>query len=173
MSSARAFIANPDLVARIRHRAPLAKPDCTRLCAAAAQRAARFMEIADAFHLPLVFLIDNPGVLSGTAAEIRACAQVVRLRELADGDQPVRQPDHQPCLPHVWPGRDARRGGCRCGQAKPSGTRPDTEVEQAGRAYAIAAKLGFDDVIDPRELRNALLDGLHSANMQGGLFEPK
>jgi N-ethylmaleimide reductase len=31
VSFARAFIANPDLVARIRHGAPLAKPDYARL----------------------------------------------------------------------------------------------------------------------------------------------
>src|SRR5204863_361393 len=34
-----------------------------------AHKAAHFIDVADAFHLPLVFLADNPGVLAGTAAE--------------------------------------------------------------------------------------------------------
>src|SRR5439155_1175132 len=35
----------------------------------AADKAAHFIDVCDAFHLPLVFLADNPGVLAGTAAE--------------------------------------------------------------------------------------------------------
>ena len=35
----------------------------------AADKAAHFLDVADAFHLPVVFLADNPGVLAGTAAE--------------------------------------------------------------------------------------------------------
>ena len=35
----------------------------------AADKAAHFIDVADAFHLPLVFFADNPGVLAGTAAE--------------------------------------------------------------------------------------------------------
>ncbi len=35
----------------------------------AAEKAAHFCDVAGAFHLPMVFLADNPGVLSGTAAE--------------------------------------------------------------------------------------------------------
>jgi methylmalonyl-CoA decarboxylase subunit alpha len=36
-----------------------------------ADKAARFITVADSFHLPLVFLADNPGVLPGTASERR------------------------------------------------------------------------------------------------------
>ncbi len=35
----------------------------------AADKAARFVTVADSFHLPLVFLADNPGVLPGRASE--------------------------------------------------------------------------------------------------------
>ena len=35
----------------------------------AADKAAHFLDVADAFGLPCVFLADNPGVLAGTAAE--------------------------------------------------------------------------------------------------------
>ncbi len=36
-----------------------------------ADKAAHFITVADSFHLPLVFLADNPGVLAGSASERR------------------------------------------------------------------------------------------------------
>jgi len=35
----------------------------------AADKAAHFIQVCDSFHLPIVFLADNPGVLAGTASE--------------------------------------------------------------------------------------------------------
>ena len=35
----------------------------------AADKAAHFIQVCDSFHLPLVFLADNPGVLAGLASE--------------------------------------------------------------------------------------------------------
>ncbi len=35
----------------------------------AADKAAHFISVADSFHVPLVFLTDNPGVLAGSASE--------------------------------------------------------------------------------------------------------
>src|SRR6185436_13779442 len=35
----------------------------------AADKAAHFINVADSFHLPLVFLSDNPGVLAGSKSE--------------------------------------------------------------------------------------------------------
>ena len=35
----------------------------------AADKAAHFITVADSFHLPLVFLSDNPGVMPGSASE--------------------------------------------------------------------------------------------------------
>ena len=49
-------------------------------------------------------------------------------------------------------------------------TRARIAAEQAGSAYGIADKLGFDDVIDPRDLRNALIAGL--ALTEGRRGEP-
>src|SRR6185436_19364908 len=34
-----------------------------------ADKAAHFITVADSFHLPLIFLSDNPGVLAGSASE--------------------------------------------------------------------------------------------------------
>ena len=39
-------------------------------------------------------------------------------------------------------------------------TRARIEAEQAGGSFHVANTLGYDEVIDPRELRNALLKGL-------------
>ena len=53
----------------------------------AADKAAHFMSVADAFHLPIVFLSDNPGVLPGTASEragiLRAGARMFVAQTLA------------------------------------------------------------------------------------------
>ena len=35
----------------------------------AADKATQFIQVADAFHMPLIFLTDNPGVLAGSASE--------------------------------------------------------------------------------------------------------
>ena len=42
-------------------------------------------------------------------------------------------------------------------------TRARIAAEQAGSAFQVADRLAYDDVIDPRELRNALLQGLKLA----------
>ena len=45
-----------------------------------ADKAAHFITVADSFHLPLVFLADNPGVLPGSASERRG---ILRKRRRA------------------------------------------------------------------------------------------
>ena len=35
----------------------------------AADKATQFIQVADSFHLPLIFLTDNPGVLAGSSSE--------------------------------------------------------------------------------------------------------
>ena len=46
----------------------------------AAEKAAHFLELADSFHFPVVFLADNPGIMAGTKAErdgtLRAAARM-------------------------------------------------------------------------------------------------
>lgn len=84
--------------------------------APAVQKAARFLSVADAFHLPVA---DNLGVLPGSASERTGAlrhaarmfavpdqpsraqaschaAQGVRLRKFAHGDEPLRWADDQP-----------------------------------------------------------------------------
>lgn len=40
---------------------------------AAADKAAHFITVADSFHLPLIFLADNPGMLPGSRSEREGC----------------------------------------------------------------------------------------------------
>src|SRR4029077_16431898 len=52
-----------------------------------ADKAARFITVADSFHLPLIFFADNPGVLPGTASEkkgiLRSGARMYAAQALA------------------------------------------------------------------------------------------
>ena len=96
-----------------------------------ADKAAHFITVADSFHLPLVFLSDNPGVLPGSAseqqgdpaqgrahvrgadardhAEVRGhAAQGVRLRLDGHGHDPVRRPVGSVRVSRCDDGRDGR-----------------------------------------------------------------
>ena len=56
---------------------------------AAAEKAARFIQFADAFHLPLLLVADNPGVLPGSASEragiLRAAARMFAAQHAFQG----------------------------------------------------------------------------------------
>ncbi len=62
--------------------------------AAAADKAAHFIMVADSFHLPLVFLADNPGMLPGSRSErsgvLRGGATHVRRPDRGHDDQAAR-----------------------------------------------------------------------------------
>ena len=152
--------------------------------AAAADKAAHFMSVADAFHLPIVFLSDNPGVLPGTASEragiLRAGGRMFAAQTLATHDQAARHVpqgvrvrldgdgdespfDHQ-TMSFAFPGRDARgdeRHGQRHAPPRPTRTRRRSCARWSWRRRTrSASRLGFDELIDPRETRDRLLDAL-------------
>src|SRR5207245_768934 len=102
----------------------------------AADKAAHFIDVADAFHLPLVFLADNPGVLA------RACTRGAPAARLA-----ARRP---------------RGGGAAAGVD--DGGRGALDHAGLGGAYPSAAARRSEGVIDPRGLRNALLAALRLAS---------
>ncbi|MDE2596785.1 MAG: acetyl-CoA carboxylase carboxyltransferase subunit [Sphingomonadales bacterium] len=149
---------------------------------AAAQKGTRFLQRAGTFGLPVVFLADNPGVLPGTAAE-RAGA----LRHAADmftaqhrltvpklhvtmrkafgfgssimGMNPFDGQTLNLAFPAVTLGAmPADSGGRSAGMDEAARAR--IAEEQTAAALSLADRMVFDDVIDPRELRNALLGGL-------------
>ena len=51
----------------------------------AADKAAHFITVADSFHLPLVFLADNPGMMPGSRSERRAYCEAGKDVRCSDG----------------------------------------------------------------------------------------
>jgi len=148
----------------------------------AADKAARFLEVADAFHLPAVFLADNPGVLAGTAAErsgilrhaARMFAAQARLRSPKlhvtvrkaygfGSSLMAMNPFDRQTTTLAFPG--ARLGAMPAESGADAArlegdTRELLAHAELGGAYSAADTMSYDDVIDPRDLRNALLDAL-------------
>lgn len=150
--------------------------------AAAAQKAARFMRVADNFDLPVVLLADNPGVLPGSASEragmLRHAADMfaaqrrlsvpkfhVTVRKAYGfgssvmGMNPFDGQGLSLAFPAISLGAmPAESGGAASGLGAEARAR--IAAEQSASAWALADRMVYDDVIHPGELRNALLDGL-------------
>jgi methylmalonyl-CoA decarboxylase subunit alpha len=148
----------------------------------AGDKAAHFIDVADAFHLPLVFLADNPGVLAGTAAErsgvLRHAARMfaaqarvrspklhVTLRKaygFGSSLMGMNPFDHQTvtlALPGARLGAMPATGGGAAAGVDDDAQRVLDHAELGG-AYSSADTMSYDDVIEPGELRNALLAAL-------------
>jgi len=149
---------------------------------AAAIKAADFIEHVGAFGLPFVFLADNPGVMAGTAAEkdgilkwagkmyraqrrLRSPKLHVTFRKAFGFGTSImaQNPFDRQTLCWAFPtvtlgAMPAESGGRAARLDEPEQER--VEREQSAGAWRIAERFGYDDVIDPRELRNVLLSGL-------------
>lgn len=164
--------------------------------AAAAQKAARFMETADAFHLPVLFLADTPGVLPGTASEragaLRHAARMfavqhrlrvpklhVTLRKAFGFGSSIMamNPFDGQTLSLAFPAISLGAMPAESGAATAGlndAERAKAVAAQTGSAWAMAHKMAYDDVIDPRDLRNRLIDGLDLMGARlNGLFTPR
>jgi acetyl-CoA carboxylase carboxyltransferase component len=151
----------------------------------AAQKASHFMEVADAFQLPVIFLADTPGVMPGTAAErsgiLRHAARMfvaqhrlrvpkihVTLRKafgFGSSVMAMNPFDGQTlnlAFPAISLGAMPAGSGAKAARLDEA-AREKIAAEQAGSAMQLADRMVYDDVIDPRELRNALLNGLSLA----------
>ncbi len=154
--------------------------------AEAADKAAHFICVADAFHLPLVFLADNPGVLPGSQSErkgvLRSGARMFVAQTFATSPKvhlTLRKAygfgsvvmsligfDGQVAT-YAYPG--ATLGAMGAG-ASSEAVRADEELARALRdaeaeaSYRSASGLGFDELLDPRETRNAILEALTRAS---------
>jgi acetyl-CoA carboxylase carboxyltransferase component len=148
----------------------------------AAIKATDFIATADAFGLPLVFLCDNPGVMAGPQAErdgilkwggkmfkaqrrARVPKLHVTLRKTFGFGSTVmgQNPFDNQTLCLAFPGvtMDAMPATSGGKSAKlDDTTQAAVEEKQASGPWAMAAGLTYDDIIDPRELRNKLIDGL-------------
>jgi acetyl-CoA carboxylase carboxyltransferase component len=150
-----------------------------------AEKAAHFITVADSFHLPLVFLADNPGVMPGQASEkagiLRSGARMFAAQTLAQSPKlhvTLRKAygfgsmvmgmipfDGQSAV-FALPGATLGAMGAAA-MSRATGA-DESEAERLRRAeleasYHSASSLGFDELIDPREIRNVLLHSLERA----------
>jgi acetyl-CoA carboxylase carboxyltransferase component len=147
-----------------------------------ADKAARFITVADSFHLPLVFLSDNPGVLPGRASEQAAilrkgarmfAAQTratspkfeVTLRKAYGFGSMVMAmiPFDGQSATFALPGATmGAMGASAMSRARGSDADEAARLQTAEveASYRSAQSLGFDELIAPHEIRNVLLHSL-------------
>jgi acetyl-CoA carboxylase carboxyltransferase component len=151
----------------------------------AADKAAHFVMVADSFHLPLVFLADNPGMLPGSASEragvLRSGARMFAAQTQATTPKvhlTLRKAygfgsmvmslvgfDNQSAT-FAYPGATLGAMGASAmsratgADADEAAVLRDAELQAS---YRSAENLGFDELIDPRETRDKLLDAVHRA----------
>src|SRR5579875_631496 len=156
--------------------------------AEAADKAAHFIMVADSFHLPIVFLADNPGMLPGSRSEragvLRAGARMfaaqtaattiklhLTLRKAYGFGSMVMSLlgfDSQAAT-FAYPGATmGAMSAAALSRASHAGEDLSVRLRNAElqASYRSAEHMGFDELIDPRETRDALLAalqrGLHS-----------
>ena len=151
----------------------------------AAIKGADFLTSVAPFGLPVVFLADNPGVLAGTKAErdgiLKWAGRMFQAERRLTGPKvhvTLRKAfgfgstvmghnpfDHQTAT-FAFPGvtmsaMPAGPGGASAGLDDDAQAR--VEAAQAGGPWAMAGAMRVDEVIDPRDLRDAVLNALHLA----------
>ena len=148
----------------------------------AADKAAHFIMVADSFHLPIVFLADNPGMLPGSRSErsgvLRAGARMfaaqtaattlklhLTLRKAYGFGSMVMSLlsfDNQGAT-FAYPGATmGAMSAAALSRASHAGEDLSTKLRNAElqASYRSAEHRGFDELIDPRETRDALLASL-------------
>ena len=162
----------------------------------AADKAAGFLQVADAFHLPIVLLTDNPGVLAGSASEragilrhagrmfaVQHAVTVPKIQltlrkaygfgSTAMGMNPFDNQTLNLAYPGVTFGAMPARGADDATGADADTAAALREAELAS-GYRSAGGLSIDDIIDPAQTRNAILAGLAMAKARlTGPVEPK
>lgn len=162
----------------------------------AANKAAHFIEVCDSFHLPLLFLTDTPGVLAGTDSEragiLRAGARMFTAQTRASTVKiqvtirkaygfgscvmAMNSYDNQTLSTAVVGATVGAMGSTGASDAVGADALTREQLRQAEleSSYRSAAGLGFDELIDPAELRNVILAGLEvSARRRLAVPEPK
>ena len=148
----------------------------------AADKAAHFITVADSFHLPIVFLADNPGMLPGSRSErsgvLRAGGRMfvaqtvattvklhVTLRKAYGFGSMVMSLlsfDGQGAT-FAYPGATmGAMSAAALSRASHAGEDLTSKLRDAElqASYRSAEHMGFDELIDPRETRDALLAAL-------------
>ncbi|MBU9764328.1 acetyl-CoA carboxylase carboxyltransferase subunit [Mycobacterium sp. TNTM28] len=153
----------------------------------AADKAAHFITVADSFHLPIIFLADNPGMLPGSQSErsgvLRSGARMfaaqtsattlklhVTLRKAFGFGSMVMSLlgfDDQ-LATFAYPGATMGAMGAAALSAATHAGEDYAEVlkrMELEASFRSAGHLGFDELISPEETRNALL-----VTLQHGIF---
>jgi acetyl-CoA carboxylase carboxyltransferase component len=150
-----------------------------------AEKAAHFITVADSFHLPLIFLSDNPGVMPGSRSEregiLRSGARMYAAQTLATTPKfevTLRKAYGFGSMVMAMIAFDGQSGVFAfpgvtmgaMGAAAMSRARGSDEDEAAmlrrmevEASFRSAEGLGFDELIDPAETRNILLHSLDRA----------
>jgi methylmalonyl-CoA decarboxylase subunit alpha len=151
---------------------------------AAADKVAHFLDVVGAFGLPCIFLADNPGVLAGTLAErqgiLRHAARMfavqhrlavpklhVTLRKAFGFGSSIMamNPFDGQTITLAFP--SITLGALPASSEGSAVVDPEERarlaVEQSNASITAGSRLAYDAVIDPRDLRNALLAGLSLA----------
>lgn len=149
---------------------------------AAANKVSHFLEVADAFHFPLILLTDNPGIMAGSAAErsglLRIAARMymaqakytspkvhVTLRKAFGfgssimGMNPYDRQTVSLAFPVASMGA-MPAGGSGDAAHVDSETQAALDAVEIGGPWETADSMNYDEIIDPRELRNYLLDAM-------------
>jgi acetyl-CoA carboxylase carboxyltransferase component len=145
-------------------------------------KAADFLEVVGRYGHPVIFLIDNPGVLAGTRAEREGILKWGGKMFLAErrlknpkisilmrkgfgfglvnmGGCPFDNQSQSYALPGVNLAAMPAQSGGRSAKLDAE-TQAEVEAAQKAGPYAMANRLGVDEVIDPRDMRNAILSAL-------------
>jgi acetyl-CoA carboxylase carboxyltransferase component len=155
------------------------------ITADAADKAAHFITVADSFHLPLVFLADNPGMLPGSRSEragvLRSGARMVAAQTQASSPKlhlTLRKSYGFGSVAMSMLGFDGQSAtlafpgatlGAMSASAMTQASGAPADAAAALRdaelqaSYRSAQTLGFDEIIDPVEARDALLAALSRA----------
>ncbi|TDK96145.1 acetyl-CoA carboxylase carboxyltransferase subunit [Mycobacterium paragordonae] len=153
--------------------------------ASAADKAAHFILVADSFHLPIVFLADNPGMLPGSRSErtgvlrsggrmfaAQTAATTIKLhltlrKAYGFGSMVMSLLgfDHQSAT-FAYPGATmGAMSAAALSRASHAGEDLTAKLRDAElqASFRSAEGFGFDELIDPRETRDALLASLQRA----------
>ncbi|WP_099020638.1 acyl-CoA carboxylase subunit beta [Mycolicibacterium palauense] len=148
----------------------------------AADKAAHFIMVADSFHLPIVFLADNPGMLPGSRSEragvLRAGARMFAAQTAATTVKlhlTLRKAYGFGSMVMSLLGFDGQVAtfgypgatmGAMSAAALTRAAHTDADTSEQLReaelqaSFNSAESLGFDELIDPAETRDALLTAL-------------
>lgn len=153
--------------------------------AAAAEKGAHFISVADSFHLPIILLSDNPGVLPGSGSEreaiLRAGARMYAAQAMATSPKIAvtfrkaygfgamvmgKIPFDGQSGVFNFPGSTGgAMGAAAMARARNSGEDEAAVLRELEleASYRSAESFGADELIDPRELRNVLLHSVERA----------